>query len=155
MMNKKRVFYLIIILAVVADGFLIAHPNLLGKIGLFIYKYHYLRTFPRALLTVSIVVAVAMMISEGIHFGVRKNGMKRRTGFVTLLIALLFCMALLAKVHIDFSSWTYSHTGLKFKYGAYLLPMILIAIFLFALFTLPKVTPAWPVSPSSEDKEKL
>jgi hypothetical protein len=45
---------------------------------------------------------------------------------------------IIAKVYIDFTSWSYSHAGLKFRYGAYLLPTILMIIFANGLVQLQR-----------------
>jgi hypothetical protein len=131
-------FYLIIAVLVVLDSLLLTSPNLLGKIGLIIYKFHYLRTFPRALLTVGSVVSVAIIIGESIRFLVRKGMVGRGKGILFLLIMVASCVAIAWKTAHDFSKWTASHTGLRFKYGAYLLPALLMLIFVYALTGLPK-----------------
>ncbi len=57
-------FFIVMALLSVIDSLLLAKPNLMGKVGLLIYKYNYLRTIPRAMLTVSIVVGSAMVFGE-------------------------------------------------------------------------------------------
>lgn len=153
-MKKKLTFYLIIGLLILLDSVLITSPNLLGKIGLFIYKYHYLRTFPRTLLTVSLVAGVALTLSEIIHLLVSNKWIKRTSGFIVLLLLLLLSIGVLIKTNMDFSAWTYSHTGAKFRYGAYLLSLILIIVFTFGLITLPDDQRAWPPSPSGGEEKK-
>jgi hypothetical protein len=39
---------------------------------------------------------------------------------------------------MDFSSWSYSHTGWRFKLGAYLLPLIVMFIIIYTMLTLKK-----------------
>ncbi|MBX2915988.1 MAG: hypothetical protein KF856_12030 [Cyclobacteriaceae bacterium] len=60
----KRAWFLLLIGLAVADAWLIAKPNLLGKLGFIIYKYHYLRTFPRALFTVALVMGTVLVLTE-------------------------------------------------------------------------------------------
>jgi hypothetical protein len=153
-MRSRLTFYLFVIALVVLDAVLIRSPNLLGKIGLLIYKYHYLRTFPKALLTISLVVGVCAIIAEVVRFIVRKELVKRLTGKVLLFLLTVLSVALLVKVGLDFSSGTYSQTGLRFRMGAYLLPAILVIMFLYAWITLPKVQLPFPESPTNEDSNK-
>lgn len=137
-MKRSLLFYTIIILLVLMDSLLLSSPNLLGKIGLFIYKYQYLRSFPRTLLTVGIVILVAMGIAESIRLLARSKSIRRGVGFTILFIFLVASIAILIKTGLDFSKWTYGHTGQRFKYGAYLLPVMLILVFGYGLVTLPK-----------------
>ncbi|MFM7853701.1 MAG: hypothetical protein ACKO96_17700, partial [Flammeovirgaceae bacterium] len=103
-----RVLYFIIIaLLSIIDALLISKPNFLGKLGLWIFKYSYLRTFPRALITVSIVVCGALLLSELITgLGKRKN--KKIVYFLLLLVFLAFSGGVLFKIVIDFSKGIYS-----------------------------------------------
>jgi hypothetical protein len=136
-MKRSLLFYLIIILLVLMDSLLLSSPNLLGKIGLFIYKYQYLRSFPRTLLTVSLIIIIATAIAESIRLLVRSNFIRRGVGFTVLFILVVGSIAILIKTGLDFSKWTYGHTGQRFKYGAYLLPVLLILVFGYRLITLP------------------
>ncbi|HEY3404944.1 MAG TPA: hypothetical protein VGK59_16255, partial [Ohtaekwangia sp.] len=141
-MRPRLTFYLFIAALVVLDAVLLRSPNLLGKIGLLIYKYHYLRTFPKALLTVSLVVGVAILIAEAIRFLVKKESLKRTVGRVILFLLAAVAVAILVKTGLDFTAWSYSHTGLRFRIGAYLLPTILVIVFFYAWITVPKVEEA-------------
>ena len=147
-------FYLFVLALVVLDAVLLRSPNLLGKIGLIIYKYHYLRTFPKAFITVTIVIAVAAIISELIQWLVKRESIKRGVAVMILIVLTLVCVAMLGKTAMDFSTWTYSHTGARFRYGAYLLPIILIVIFVYAMITLPKPHVLFPPSPTMEEENK-
>ncbi|AYB32283.1 hypothetical protein [Chryseolinea soli] len=144
---RKLSFYFCLIALVILDSFLLSKPNLLGKIGLIIYKYHYLRTFPRTLLTVSIVVVIAFALAELISFLVKRRTLKRVLGTVVLVLLIAVSFATLVKTGMDFSTWTYSHTGLRFRFGAYLLPTLLIVLFTYALVRLPKPDEVFPESP--------
>src|SRR5262245_9488515 len=136
---KSRInFYLFIVALVVLDAVLIRSPNLVGKIGLWFYKYYYLRTFPKALLTVTLVVGISAIIAEAVRFVVKKELIKRLAGHVILFLLVILACALMAKVVMDFSSGSYSHTGLRFRSGAYLLPAIVIVVFVYCLITLPR-----------------
>jgi len=151
---KARInYYLFLTALIVLDAVLLRSPNLLGKIGLIIYKYHYLRTFPKALLTVLLVVGVASILAEVIRFTVRNELMKRIAGSVILFLFLLASVVMLIKTAMDFTTWSYSHTGLRFRLGAYLLPSILVLVFARAWFTLPKIEEKFPASPSTDEKK--
>ena len=121
-------FFIVIALLSVIDSLLLAKPNLLGKVGLLIFKYNYLRTFPRALLTVSIVVGTAMIFGELVLYLERRKGLSKTLGGILLFFLVVACSGLLAKLFMDFSKGVYSHTGIYFKYGVFLLPVILIIV---------------------------
>jgi hypothetical protein len=154
-MKNRVMFYLFIVALIVLDSVLIRSPNLLGKIGLIIYKYSYLRTFPRTLMTVSSVVGIAVMMTEIIRWMTKREVLKRTVSLSILSVFALISIALLVKTGIDFTAWSYSHTGLRFRIGAYLLPVILVLVFGYSMFTLPKsVDKPWPTSPVMEEKNK-
>jgi hypothetical protein len=134
---KKLYFYGVVACLVLIDSLLLSNPNLLGKVGLAMYKYFYLKTFPRTLLTVSIFILVALLIAEFIALLVKNAKLKRNVGVVLLLIFVALSGAVLYKTIISFLEWSYAHTGHQFRYGAYLLPCIFIFIFGFRIFNLP------------------
>jgi hypothetical protein len=141
---------------IVLDAVLIRSPNLIGKIGLWFYKYHYLRTFPKALLTVALVIGISAIIAEIVRYVVKKELIKRITGKVILFLLAVVSLALLTKVVMDFSGGTYSHTGIRFKSGAYLLPAILAVVFIYTAITLPRLRtpiPETPVLNSTTDND--
>jgi hypothetical protein len=153
-MKSRLNFYLFIMALITLDAVLIRSPNLLGKIGLWIYKYHYLRTFPKALLTVFLVVGVATVFSEAIRYAVKKELLKNRAGKVLFFLLTALSVALAIKVGIDFSSGSYEHTGLRFRSGAYLLPIILVVVFVYGWLTLPKIPLPFPESPVINEDTK-
>lgn len=145
---KYRInFYLFLVALIVLDAVLIRSPNLIGKIGLWFYKYHYLRTFPKALLTVFLVVGVSMAIAEGVRFMVKKALVRRLAGQVILLMLTILSLILLTRAIMVFSEGSYSHTGIRFKFGAYLLPAILGVVFVYTWITLPRLQLPIPESP--------
>jgi len=146
-MRSRLTFYLFILALVVLDAVLLRSPNLLGKIGLIIYKYHYLRTFPKAFITVLTVMAIATFIAESVRWLVSTEKLGRASGRLILWAFIVLASAALIKTGLDFSTWTYSHTGQRFRYGAYLLPLILMTIFGYTAFTLPKPHERFPESP--------
>jgi hypothetical protein len=137
-MIRRVTFYWLVLTLILVDSWLLSKPNILGKIGLIIYKYHYLRSFPRTLLTVWTVVSISILIVLLVQYLQRQKKLTR--GVSNLILGACLCASLLiiAKVYIDFTSWSYSHTGLKFRYGAYLLPTILMIIFANGLVQLQR-----------------
>lgn len=136
-MKRKLYFYSVVACLVLIDALLLSSPNLLGKLGLIIYKYSYLRSFPRTLITVSIAIFIAVSIAEFVGLLVKNRTLKRSFGIILLLIFVTLSAAALYKTIIDFCAWTYSHTGQRFRYGAYLLPCILMLVFGYRIFNLP------------------
>ncbi|MBL7856860.1 MAG: hypothetical protein JNM57_04160 [Cyclobacteriaceae bacterium] len=151
---KNRInFYLFILAIVVLDAVLLRSPNLLGKIGLILYKYDYLRTFPKALLTVSLVAGAGVVLAEAVRYMVQRAKLKFFTGRLVLFVLFMASTAMLVKTVIDFTAWSYSHTGLRFQLGAFLLPLILMIQFFYSWRTMPKAT-LFPVSPVMDTKNK-
>jgi hypothetical protein len=135
-MIRKVTFYWVLLTMVLVDSWLLSKPNILGKIGLLIYKYHYLRSFPRTLLTVWIVVSTSVLIVLLIQYLNRQEKLSKSISTVVLAACVVGSLLVLGQVYIDFTSWSYSHTGLKFRYGAYLLPAILVFVFINGLTAL-------------------
>ncbi|MCU0421157.1 MAG: hypothetical protein MUC38_16035 [Cyclobacteriaceae bacterium] len=140
-MKSRALFYLGIAGLVVVDGYLISKPNLLGKLGFIIYKYHYLRTFPKAVLTVALVAGSVVLVAELLIYLAKKNLVKRRTASLLAAFISLLLVGVFVKTSIDFQGWAYSHSGTRLWYGAHLLPLILLAVFvrcwLLCVFFLP------------------
>lgn len=124
----KRVWLLLLVVLTLVDAWLIANPNLLGKLGFIIFKYHYLRTFPRALLTVALVVGIVFLLIEFLIWLHQRQVLSRKVAAGMFIVILVLLIVVLIKTALDFQSWAYDHTGYKLKYGAYLLPLILILI---------------------------
>jgi hypothetical protein len=77
------------------------------------------------------------------------------TGIIILVVLNLTSIGILVKTFIDFKAWSYSHTGWRFQYGAYLLPIILIAVFLSGLLTLPKADSNAEISTDTGDASSI
>ncbi len=122
-MKNRFSFFVLLFLLVVTDAWLLAHPNWVGRVGIWFYKYHYLKTFPRALATVSL----ATMAILGTGFLIRRY-CSRSVAFVLLGGLVLACLAVLVQTLFQFSDGTYVHTGAGFKTGAILLPVILLTV---------------------------
>jgi hypothetical protein len=137
---KRLVFYPAVSFLVVLDGLLLSRPNLLGKVGLKIYHYTYLRSFPKALLTATVVIGIAVVICEAIVYFANSGTLGRRVSNAILLFLVVICAGLLIKTTMDFSGGSYGYTGIQFRIGACLLPLNLLLVFLFGLTKLPKRT---------------
>lgn len=125
---KNPFFYVLLAVLVVLDGWLMAHPNLIGRAGVFFYDYTYLRTFPRALGTVSAVVGVAL----GLVWLLGKTG---KTVALLLLGTLVLAAGYwLVTCAIQFNSGVYKLTGAGFRAGGILLPGLVTLVFGKSLF---------------------
>ena len=122
-MKQNPSFYFIILVLVVIDAWLLAHPNLLGKLGILFFKYDMIRTFPRALATVGLSTLVAISIS------VFMKRTSRQTALMVLGLLTLASVGLLINTYFKFSAGSYAMTGSGFKTGALLMPLILIFVF--------------------------
>ena len=149
---RKLFFYSVLTGLVILNSFLLANPNILGKIGLIIYNYHYLRNFSRTLITVSLVVGTSVALAELINFLVKNQFVNRRTGVIVLSVLTLVAFVALVNTAIAFSKWTYSHTGLRFQIGAFILPTLLICVFVYTLLKLPTIPEAFPESPVANEQ---
>lgn len=132
-MIRKVAFYWLVLTLILIDSWLLSKANILGKVGLIIYKHHYLRSFPRALLTVWIVVSISILIVLLVQFLLKQKKVSKIGATFILCFFVLASLSILAKVYIDFTAWSYTHSGLKFRYGAHLLPLMLIMIFVNGL----------------------
>ncbi|NIJ54187.1 hypothetical protein [Dyadobacter arcticus] len=119
-MNRKLSSILLLLILSVTDAYLLAHPNLIGRIGVLVYKHSYIKNFPSALLTVALVVSISLLICElAYRFLSKKNALA-----VYLSLALI-ALSWFIYVYITFSTFSYRITGKAFIYGAHLLPVIL------------------------------
>lgn len=128
-MNRKLSSLLLLLVLSVTDAYLLAHPNLIGKIGVLVYKHHYIRNFPRALLTVALVVGISLAICELVYRLTAK-----RTAIFAYVALTLIGLAWFMYVFVTFSSFSYRITGKAFIYGAHLLPVILTGLYTRYLF---------------------
>ena len=115
---------LLLIALSITDAYLLAHPNLVGKLGILLYKHSYIKTFPRALVTVILVVGISLLISELLY-----RFVSRKKALISYLILLSTSLFWFVYVYATFSSFSYRITGKAFIYGAHLLPVILIGLF--------------------------
>ncbi|MCE7039158.1 hypothetical protein [Dyadobacter sp. CY312] len=119
-MNKRISSLLLLLLVSVTDAYLLSHPNLIGRLGILVYKHVYIKNFSSSLMTVFLVVGVSLLICEVIrHFTAVK------VQIICFSLLLIVSLAWLAYVYNTFSTFSYRITGKAFIYGAHLLPVIL------------------------------
>jgi hypothetical protein len=119
-MNKRLSSLLLLLLVSVTDAYLLSHPNLIGRLGILVYKHTYIKNFSSSLITVFLVVVVSLLICEVIrHFTAFK------AQIICFSLLLIVSLAWLAYVYNTFSTFSYRITGKAFIYGAHLLPVIL------------------------------
>ncbi|CAG4997440.1 hypothetical protein DYBT9275_01775 [Dyadobacter sp. CECT 9275] len=123
-MNKKLSSLVLLAVLSVTDAYLLAHPNLIGKIGIWVYKHDYIKTFPKALLTVLLVVGTSLAICE-----LLRKFVKPRTASWIYLGMAVMGLLWFVYVYLTFSSFAYRITGKAFVYGAHLLPVVLTGLF--------------------------
>jgi hypothetical protein len=123
-MNKRLSSILLLVVLSITDAYLLAHPNLIGRLGVLVYKHSYIKNFPRALLTVLLVVGISLLICEGLYRNIRHKSAAR-----WYLLLLLMSFGWLVYVYLTFSSFAYRITGKAFIYGAHLLPVILSGLY--------------------------
>lgn len=135
---RNPFFYILLLVLVVLDGWLLSHPNLVGRAGVFFFDYNYLNTFPKALGTVIAVTSIALLTGWLI-------GRLSRVLAGFLLGAL---MAMSVYWLIDsftlYNSGIYKLTGAGFRAGAILLPGLLALIFGKNLTELLTIKPVHP-----------
>ncbi|WP_221392179.1 hypothetical protein [Dyadobacter sp. NIV53] len=123
-MNKKMSSLLLLLVLSITDAYLLAHPNLIGRLGVLLYKHSYISNFPRALLTVLLVVVISLITCE-----LTFKYFNRQKMSVLYLVLLFISLAWFGYVYITFSSFSYRITGKAFIYGAHLLPIIMTGLF--------------------------
>ena len=123
-MKKDLTFYALLTVLTITDAWLLAHPNLIGRMGILFYKYSMLKTFPRSLATVSLTLITCLTIS---YF--MQNKFPRRQSLWAMAILTLACVGLFIQTYFKFSTGSYALTGAGFKTGAVLLPALLTLIF--------------------------
>ncbi|WP_031526943.1 hypothetical protein [Dyadobacter crusticola] len=149
-MNKKVSSLLLLLVLSITDAYLLAHPNLIGRIGVFVYKHTYIRNFPRALLTVLLVVGISLILCElAYRFLNRRNAL--------LLYAALGAVGVAWFIYIysTFSTFSYRLTGKAFIYGAHLLPIILVGLFSRYLLKSWLSKPQQEVKPGAGDQPEI
>jgi ABC-type spermidine/putrescine transport system permease subunit I len=132
-MKKDLFFYLLLAVLTAVDAWLLAHPNLLGKLGILFYKYDMLRTLPRAFATVAATVLVCLALAYLVAYK-----LPRPKSVWALVVLTLACLGLLVQTWLKFSAGSYALTGAGFKAGAVLLPAMMALIFGKTLYDIAK-----------------
>lgn len=123
-MNIKLSSLLLLVILSITDAYLLAHPNLIGKLGILLYKHSYIKNFPTALLTVLVTVGFSLLICEVLY-----RFLNKRIASSIYLTLTVISVIWLIYVYYTFSSFAYRMTGKAFIYGAHLLPIILIGLY--------------------------
>ncbi len=113
----------------VADAWMIAHPNLMGRAGIFVYKYSMIKNFPTALVTVFLTLGVCYALA----FILGRNK-AQKWAFWSLMILSFLCIIILVQVILKFNTGVYVHTGATFRFGMILLPVMMLYIFASGFF---------------------
>ena len=120
---RTSFFYVLLLVLVVLDGWLVSHPNLIGQAGVFFFEYEAIETFPKALGTVSLVVGISLLIA----WLAKRLSQPMAIG---ILVALLAASAYyLFQSFTQYNSGIYKLTGPGFRAGAILLPGLVVLIF--------------------------
>ena len=122
-MRSNLFYYLVLLILTLTDAWLLAHPNIIGRVGIFLYDYDYLETLPKAMGTIGLTVLVALLLSLGI------KRLKRPLNLVLTVAITAACMYAVLQTYTKFTTGTYQLTGSGFKTGAVLLPIILTIVF--------------------------
>ena len=120
---RNPLFYVLLLILVVLDGWLLAHPNLIGRAGVFFFEYDYVETFPKALITVAIAISIALFVAW------LAGRLGRAVGSVLLLALLAVSGYWLFDSFLLYNSGVYKLTGAGFRAGAILLPGLLVLVF--------------------------
>lgn len=123
LMKNNLPFYVLLVLLVVVDAWLLAHPNFIGRLGILFFKYDMIRTFPKALATVALTTAVCV----GVTLFVKR--LAKQTALLATGLLTLVAVGILVNTVLKFSSGSYAMTGAGFKTGAILMPIILVLVF--------------------------
>ncbi|MCX6213952.1 hypothetical protein [Spirosoma sp.] len=120
---RNPFFYVLLLVLVILDGWLLAHPNLIGKAGVFFFDYSYLETFPKALGTVAVVVGLCLLIVWAV-------GQLSKPVALGITVALLAASAYyLFQSFTQYNTGIYKLTGAGFRAGAILLPGLTVLVF--------------------------
>ncbi|GAB3987246.1 hypothetical protein GCM10028807_06750 [Spirosoma daeguense] len=120
---RNPFFYVLLLVLVVLNGWLLAHPNLIGQAGVFFFEYGAIETFPKALGTVSAVVGVSLLIGWLV-------GRLSQPVAIGITVALLAASSYyLFQSFTQYNTGVYKLTGAGFRAGAILLPGLVVLVF--------------------------
>lgn len=127
---RNSFFYVLLLVLVVLDGWLLAHPNLIGRAGVFFFEYDYIATFPKALGTVAAVVGLALLIAWAV------GRLGKPIALALLGVLLIVSGYWLFDSFREYNTGVYKLTGAGFRAGAILLPGLVVLVFGEALLRL-------------------
>ncbi|GAB4030969.1 hypothetical protein GCM10028809_25500 [Spirosoma gilvum] len=116
-------FYVLLLVLVILDGWLLAHPNLIGQAGVFFFDYTAIETFPKALGTVALVAGISILITW------LTGRLSQPAGIGVLVVLLAASAYYLFQSFTQYNSGVYKLTGAGFRAGAILLPGLVVLIF--------------------------
>lgn len=131
-MKSNLFFYVLLAILGAIDAWLLAHPNLLGKLGILFYNYDMIKTLPRAFMTVGVTLLGCVLLGWGLQ------KLQKPMSLLALGLLTLGAVGLTINTYLKFSSGTYAYTGAGFKAGAVLLPILMAVVFGERLFGLMK-----------------
>jgi hypothetical protein len=120
---RNPFFYVLLLVLVVLDGWLLAHPNLIGKAGVFFFDYTAIETVPKAIGTASLVVGVSLLISW------LAGRLSEAVGLIVLVALLAGSVYYLFQSFSQYNTGVYKLTGAGFRAGAILLPGLVVLVF--------------------------
>lgn len=133
---RNPFFYIVLVVLVVLDGWLLANPNLIGQLQDFYLERTYFETFPKALGTVAAIVGVALLMAW------LAGRLGRALGLPVLLGLLATAAYWLFRTYTRYNSGIDQFTGEGFRAGAVLLPGLVVLVFGKGLFDLLQRKPA-------------
>lgn len=125
---RNPFFYILLLVLVVLDAWLLAHPNLIGQLQDFYLDRTYLETFPKALGTVSAVVGAVLLVAWV------AGRLGRPLAFIALGVLLAASAYWLLTSFTQYNSGVDQFTGEGFRAGAILLPGLVALVFASALW---------------------
>jgi hypothetical protein len=123
MLQALKKHSLLAILAI-TNAYLISHPNIIGRLGIFMYHYDMLKTFPRALVTVVLSLGICLAITF-----LAELYSPRLWARLLPWAGLVLSLGILVQVYFKFSSGSYRLTGASFIFGMHLLPVLMLYVF--------------------------
>ena len=116
-------FYVLLLVLVILDAWLLAHPNLIGQAGVFFFDYEAIQTVPKAIGTVSLVVGITLLITWLI------GRLSQAVAIVVLVALLAASVYYLFQSFSQYNTGIYKLTGTGFRAGAILLPGLVVLVF--------------------------
>lgn len=133
---RNPFFYVLLLVLIVLDGWLLANPNLIGQLQDFYLERTYLETFAKALGTVGVIVGIAFLIAW------LAGRLGRVVGLSALLGLLVVSGYWLFRTYTRYTSGIDQFTGEGFRAGAVLLPGLVVLVFGAGFFDLLQRKPA-------------